>query len=98
MPLLKTILFNNLDTVFMHNMLDLLFSDVNQPFARWDTDRVALWLHVLGLSMYIGNCRRWVKNGEQLLKASNRDLEKVGGRTRKDEGKYDLLTDGCLNS
>lgn len=56
-------------------------SDINLPFARWDTDRVALWLHVLGLSMYIGNCRRWIRNGEQLLMASSRDLEKVRGWT-----------------
>lgn len=53
--------------------------DINLPFARWDTDRVALWLHVLGLSMYIGNCRRWIRNGEQLLMASSRDLEKELG-------------------
>ena len=47
------------------------------PFARWDADRIALWLHVIGLSAYVGNCKRWGRNGEQLLQASTHDLEKV---------------------
>lgn len=47
------------------------------PFARWDTDRVALWLHVMGLSMYVGECKRWIKNGAQLLEATSHDLEKA---------------------
>ena len=54
-------------------------SDPDLPFARWDGDRVSLWLHNLGLSMYVGECRRWVRNGEQLIKASNSDLEKEMG-------------------
>ena len=52
-------------------------SDLDVPFARWDSDRVAAWLHSMGLSMYVGECKRWVKNGDQLLKASPHDLEKV---------------------
>jgi hypothetical protein len=52
-----------------------IFSD--QPFAHWDVDRLSMWLHAIGLSMYVGQCRRWVKNGDQLLKASGHDLEKV---------------------
>jgi len=51
--------------------------DLNVPFPQWDTDRIALWLHSMGLSMYIGECKRWVQNGEQLLRASTQDLEKV---------------------
>lgn len=52
-------------------------SDLDLPFGRWDTDRVALWLHVMGLSTYVGECKRWVKNGEHLLRATSHDLEKV---------------------
>lgn len=55
----------------------LCFSDLDMPFARWDTDRVALWLHVMGLSMYVGECKRWIKNGAQLLEATSHDLEKA---------------------
>lgn len=51
---------------------------MNIPFARWDTDRVMSWMHDIGLNMYVADCRRWVKNGEQLLRASPHDLEKVG--------------------
>lgn len=28
--------------------------------------------------MYVGECKRWVKNGDQLLQATSHDLEKVG--------------------
>ncbi len=55
-------------------------SDFDMPFSRWDSDRVAAWLHHVGLSMYVGECKRWVKNGDQLLRASQHDLEKVRGR------------------
>ena len=51
--------------------------DFDVPFARWDGDRVSTWLHNIGLSMYVGSCKRWVRNGEQLLRASTHDLEKV---------------------
>ncbi|XP_064603537.1 liprin-beta-1-like isoform X2 [Liolophura sinensis] len=53
--------------------------DMNVPFARWDTDRVMSWMHDIGLNMYVADCRRWVKNGEQLLRASPHDLEKELG-------------------
>lgn len=58
---------------------DLRITDLNVPFPQWDTDRIALWLHSMGLSMYIGECKRWVQNGEQLLRASTQDLEKELG-------------------
>ena len=51
--------------------------DFETPFARWDGDRVSTWLHNVGLSMYVGSCKRWAKNGEQLLRATSHDLEKV---------------------
>ena len=35
------------------------------------------WMNEIGLNMYLSECRRWVKNGEHLLKASAHDLEKV---------------------
>lgn len=55
------------------------------PFARWDSDRVAAWLHSMGLSMYVGECKRWIKNGDHLLKASSHDLEKVKSHTFNDQ-------------
>jgi len=55
----------------------LINSDLDLPFSRWDSDRIALWLHVIGLSAYVGNCKRWGRNGEQLLQATTHDLEKV---------------------
>lgn len=47
------------------------------PFSRWDCERVCLWLNDLGLNMYLMDCRRWVKNGEQLLCATQHEIEKV---------------------
>lgn len=47
------------------------------PFSRWDCERVCLWLNDLGLNMYLMDCRRWVKNGEQLLRATQHEIEKV---------------------
>jgi len=32
---------------------------------------------VIGLSGYVGNCKRWGRNGEQLLQATTHELEKV---------------------
>jgi hypothetical protein len=54
-------------------------NDLDLPFTRWDSDRIALWLHVIGLSAYVGNCKRWGRNGEQLLQATTHDLEKELG-------------------
>ena len=59
------------------NNLTIDYSDFDTPFSRWDSDRVAAWLHHIGLSMYVGECKRWVRNGDQLLRASSSDLEKV---------------------
>ncbi|KAJ8299008.1 hypothetical protein KUTeg_023068 [Tegillarca granosa] len=49
------------------------------PFSRWDSDRVTAWLNDIGLNMYLVECKRWVRNGEQLLRASPHDLEKELG-------------------
>ncbi|GFR70337.1 liprin-beta-1 [Elysia marginata] len=49
------------------------------PFARWDTDRVTAWMNDIGLNMYLVDCKRWVRNGEQLLRCSQADLEKELG-------------------
>ena len=59
----------------------VICSDFDTPFSRWDSDRVAAWLHHMGLSMYVGECKRWVRNGDQLLRASSNDLEKVKEHT-----------------
>ncbi|XP_052825168.1 liprin-beta-2 isoform X11 [Octopus bimaculoides] len=54
-------------------------SDSNVPFESWDNDRVASWLHEIGLDMYVPEARRWIKNGEQLLNATQHDFEKELG-------------------
>ena len=55
----------------------LFSSDLSIPFSRWDRERIVAWLNEIGLNMYLSECRRWVKNGEQLLKASGHEIEKV---------------------
>ncbi|XP_076450431.1 liprin-beta-1-like isoform X3 [Babylonia areolata] len=54
-------------------------TDTDVPFSRWDGDRVTAWLNEMGLNMYLADCKRWVRNGEQLLRASQHDLEKELG-------------------
>ncbi len=51
--------------------------DANVPFAQWNSEQVAAWLHGMGLSMYVGEAKRWVKSGLQLLNATVYDLVKV---------------------
>lgn len=58
---------------------DLKFNDLEVPFARWDSDRLSAWLHSMGLSMYVGDCKRWARNGDQLVKASPHEIEKELG-------------------
>ncbi|XP_038052774.1 liprin-beta-1-like isoform X2 [Patiria miniata] len=53
--------------------------DIDAPFAKWEGDQVAAWLHEMGLSQYMSMCRVWVKNGATLLKASPLDLERELG-------------------
>ncbi|XP_036360416.1 liprin-beta-1 isoform X10 [Octopus sinensis] len=53
--------------------------DSNVPFESWDSDRVASWLHEIGLDMYVHEARRWIRNGEQLLNATHHDYEKELG-------------------
>ncbi|GFQ74570.1 liprin-beta-1 [Trichonephila clavata] len=49
---------------------------VNEPFAEWDSNMICDWLVSIGLSMYIPDCKKWVKNGDQLLKATTTEFEK----------------------
>uniref|UniRef100_H2YEX8 SAM domain-containing protein n=1 Tax=Ciona savignyi TaxID=51511 RepID=H2YEX8_CIOSA len=51
----------------------------NLPFARWDTERVSQWLGDIGLPSYVEGCRRWVKSGGTLLRATSHELEKELG-------------------
>ncbi|XP_035207837.1 liprin-beta-1-like isoform X2 [Stegodyphus dumicola] len=51
-------------------------NDPDIPFNRWSADMIVEWLHRLGLSMYISECKRWMCNGEMLIKATASDLEK----------------------
>ncbi|XP_022082864.1 liprin-beta-1-like isoform X2 [Acanthaster planci] len=53
--------------------------DIDAPFAKWEGDQVAAWLHEMGLGQYMSMCRVWVKNGATLLKASPLDLERELG-------------------
>ncbi|GBO02014.1 Liprin-beta-1 [Araneus ventricosus] len=49
---------------------------VSEPFAKWDSSLICDWLASIGLSMYVPECKKWVKNGDQMLKASTSDFEK----------------------
>nr|CAB3265060.1 liprin-beta-1-like [Phallusia mammillata] len=53
--------------------------DDQTPFTRWQTDRICQWLMDIGLHMYIEPCKKWVKNGDTLLRATNQELEKELG-------------------
>lgn len=50
--------------------------DANAPFAQWDVDQVAGWMHEMGLGRYVAMCRVWIKNGATLLQATPMDLER----------------------
>ncbi|GIY39552.1 liprin-beta-1 [Caerostris darwini] len=52
---------------------------VSEPFVEWDTQLVCEWMLSIGLSMYVAECKKWVKSGEHLLKASTADFEKELG-------------------
>lgn len=67
---------NGLTNIFSKKC-SFIFRGVDVPFARWDGEKIASWLHDMGLTAYIGDCKRWVKNGDQLLQASPHNLEKV---------------------
>ncbi|GAB6021258.1 PTPRF interacting protein binding protein, variant 2 [Chamberlinius hualienensis] len=56
-----------------------LHREPDVPFFQWDAGRIANWFHEIGLSAYTVECRRWVKNGEQLLQAEAHQLEKELG-------------------
>lgn len=58
-----------------------LYSDADAPFAKWDVDHVAGWMHEMGLGRYVAMCRVWIKNGATLLQASPIDLERVSQST-----------------
>jgi len=54
------------------------------PIHLWDSDGVILWLSYLGLGMYSNEVKRWVKSGQQLLEATNKELEKeLGVKVRR---------------
>lgn len=53
----------------------------DKPFAKWDTDMIADWLTMIGLSMYTQQCRRWVKKGSDILNATPAEVDKGLGIT-----------------
>ncbi|KAI2798900.1 interacting protein, binding protein [Blomia tropicalis] len=53
-----------------------IFSSLNLPFSKWDTNLVADWFALIGLGMYANECKRWCKNGEHLMRATSADVEK----------------------
>lgn len=46
-------------------------------FSRWQTEQVVNWLYGIGLGQYASECRKYFKNGLQLLHATPQELEKV---------------------
>ncbi|XP_027194482.2 uncharacterized protein LOC113789182 isoform X1 [Dermatophagoides pteronyssinus] len=55
------------------------FQNVNIPFSNWGTTLVADWFALIGLGMYVNECKRWCKDGEHLMKASSLEVEKELG-------------------
>ncbi|XP_075585945.1 uncharacterized protein LOC124492533 isoform X3 [Dermatophagoides farinae] len=55
------------------------FQNVNIPFSNWGTTLVADWFAMIGLGMYINECKRWCKNGEHLMRATSWEVEKELG-------------------
>ena len=53
------------------------FFRADKPFTEWDSSMICDWLTYLGLGMYVQECKKAIKNGEQLLKATMQDFEKV---------------------
>jgi hypothetical protein len=53
------------------------FSPLETTFARWQTEQVVNWLYGIGLGQYASECRKYFKNGLQLLHATPQELEKV---------------------
>ncbi|XP_077867159.1 liprin-beta-1-like [Saccoglossus kowalevskii] len=51
-------------------------NDIDVPFANWDSDKVAAWLHEMGLGQYVSACKQCVRNGSTLIKATPHFLEK----------------------
>lgn len=49
---------------------------IGVPFSNWDTNTIIEWMDEIGLGMYRNECKKWIKNGDQLLKATNTNLEK----------------------
>ena len=52
------------------------FNSITLPFSQWDTTLVADWFAGIGLGMYVSECKRWVKNGEHLMRATAAEVEK----------------------
>lgn len=53
----------------------------DKPFADWNTDMLADWLTMIGLSMYTQQCRRWVKRGSDIMIATPAEVDKGLGIT-----------------
>lgn len=61
-------------------MLEIsLFSSISIPFSQWDSTLISDWFTLIGLGMYVNECRRWCKHGEQLMKATSLEVEKELG-------------------
>ncbi|XP_077401727.1 liprin-beta-1-like isoform X3 [Vanacampus margaritifer] len=49
------------------------------PFSRWTREEVCEWLHQQGLGLYAAPGHNWIRSGQNLLQASQHDLEKELG-------------------
>ena len=54
-------------------------SSKDPAFQLWECDRVCQWLTDIGLHAYVSACRKWVKTGDTLLRATTHELEKELG-------------------
>ncbi|CAF3678346.1 unnamed protein product [Rotaria sp. Silwood1] len=52
---------------------------IEAKFVRWQTEQIVNWLYGIGLGQYASECRKYFKNGLQLLNATPQELEKKMG-------------------
>lgn len=74
------------------------FDSINIPFAQWDNNLVAEWLATIGLGMYVGEWRNWLRDGGHLMRATAAEVEKdFGVRNPLHRKKLRLAVAGMLN-
>ncbi|CAF0996093.1 unnamed protein product [Rotaria sordida] len=70
-------------------------SPIEAKFVRWQPEQIVNWLYGIGLGQYASECRKYFKNGLQLLHATPQELEKkMGMRNPLHRKKLQLYLNG----